>query len=63
LALYYVEELTLKEIGAVLHLSESRVCQLHARTLMTLRARLTTPPPAPAPRPNPLFAGQVLANV
>lgn len=63
LALYYVEELTLKEIGAVLHLSESRVCQLHARTLMTLRARLTNTPPAPERRPTPHFAGQVLANV
>jgi RNA polymerase sigma factor for flagellar operon FliA len=30
LSLYYFEELTLKEIGKVLEVSESRVCQLHA---------------------------------
>lgn len=41
LSLYYYEELTLKEIGAVLNISESRVCQLHARAVMGLRARLT----------------------
>ena len=40
LALYYYEELTLKEIGAVLNVSESRVCQLHARAIMNLRAIL-----------------------
>ncbi|MGH2523676.1 MAG: sigma-70 family RNA polymerase sigma factor, partial [Anaerolineales bacterium] len=40
LALYYNEELTLKEIGAALHLSESRVCQLHAQAVMNLRALL-----------------------
>ena len=41
LALYYYEELTLKEIGAVLDVSESRVCQLHARSIMNLRASLS----------------------
>lgn len=40
LSLYYYEELTLKEIGAVLDISESRVCQLHIRALLRLRARL-----------------------
>lgn len=40
MSLYYVEELTLKEIGAVLELSESRVCQLHARAITQLRAVL-----------------------
>lgn len=40
MSLYYVEELTLKEIGAVLDLSESRICQLHARALTQLRAVL-----------------------
>ena len=40
LSLYYYDELTLKEIGAVLDLSESRICQLHARAVMTLRAML-----------------------
>lgn len=38
MSLYYVDELTLKEIGAVLDLSESRVCQLHARAITHLRA-------------------------
>lgn len=40
LSLYYHDELTLKEIGAVLDLSESRVCQLHARAVLSLRAAL-----------------------
>lgn len=40
LALYYYEELTLKEIGAVLEVSESRVCQLHSRAIMNLRSAL-----------------------
>jgi len=38
--LYYFEELTLKEIGQVLGISESRVCQIHARTLLRLRSGL-----------------------
>jgi RNA polymerase sigma factor for flagellar operon FliA len=37
LMLYYFDELTLKEIGAILGLSESRVCQIHARVLTKLR--------------------------
>ncbi len=41
LSLYYYEELTLKEIGTVLGVSESRACQLHARAVMTLQALLT----------------------
>jgi len=40
LALYYQEELTLKEIGSVLDVTESRVCQLHARALQELREKL-----------------------
>ena len=40
MALYYDEELTLKEVGAVLELSESRVCQIHGQALLRLRARL-----------------------
>lgn len=40
LSLYYYEELTLKEIGEVLGVTESRVSQLHARTVMNLRALL-----------------------
>ena len=37
LNLYYYEELTLKEIGAVLEVSESRVCQIHTAALKELR--------------------------
>lgn len=40
LALYYDEELNLKEIGAVLGVSESRVSQLHSQATLRLRARL-----------------------
>lgn len=40
LALYYQEGLTLKEIGSVLEISESRVCQLHSRVLSRLRKLL-----------------------
>jgi len=40
LALYYKEGLTLKEIGRVLEISESRVCQIHARALDRLRNKL-----------------------
>jgi RNA polymerase sigma factor for flagellar operon FliA len=41
LSLYYDEELNLKEIGAVLGVSESRVSQLHSQCAARLRARLT----------------------
>jgi len=40
LSLYYYEELTFKEIGAVLEITESRVCQLHARAIYDLKARM-----------------------
>ena len=42
LSLYYEQELTMKEISAVLEVSESRVCQLHARALHRLRAHMGT---------------------
>jgi RNA polymerase sigma factor FliA len=38
--LYYFENLTLAEIGGVLGVTESRVCQLHTRAVLRLRARL-----------------------
>lgn len=38
--LYYYEELTMKEIGLTLEMSESRVCQIHSRLLARLRAHL-----------------------
>ncbi|MBV6416132.1 MAG: RNA polymerase sigma factor FliA [Steroidobacteraceae bacterium] len=40
MSLYYNDELNLKEIGAVLGVTESRVCQLHGQALVRLRARL-----------------------
>ncbi len=40
LSLYYTEELTLKEIGQVLEVSESRVCQLHSQAMKKLRKHL-----------------------
>jgi RNA polymerase sigma factor FliA len=40
LALYHYEELTMKEVGAVLGIGESRVSQIHTTALLRLRARL-----------------------
>lgn len=41
LVLYYYEDLTLKEIGQVLNVTESRVSQLHTKANLRLRAKLT----------------------
>jgi len=40
ISLYYYDELTLKEIGEVLTLTESRICQIHTAILVKLKARL-----------------------
>lgn len=40
MSMYYDDELNLKEIGAVLKVTESRVCQLHGQALVRLKARL-----------------------
>jgi RNA polymerase sigma factor for flagellar operon FliA len=40
IALYYMEELTMKEIGAVLSITESRVCQIHTQAVLRLRGTL-----------------------
>jgi RNA polymerase sigma factor for flagellar operon FliA len=40
LSLYYERSLTLKEIGEILDVTESRVCQIHTRALARLRARV-----------------------
>jgi len=40
LALYYDEEMNLKEIGAILDVSESRVCQIHSQAIHRLKARM-----------------------
>lgn len=40
LNLYYYERLTLKQIGTVLNVSESRVCQLHSKAIINLRNKI-----------------------
>ncbi len=40
ISLYYYEELTLKEIGKVLEITESRVCQLHSQTMHRLKTKM-----------------------
>jgi len=40
LSLYYDEEMNLREIGATLNISESRVCQIHGQALLRLKARM-----------------------
>lgn len=42
MALYYDEELNLREIGAVMGVSESRVSQIHSQAVIRLQARMTT---------------------
>jgi RNA polymerase sigma factor for flagellar operon FliA len=42
--LYYYEELTLREIGEVLGVTESRVSQLHTKAVLRLKARLSGGP-------------------
>ena len=42
LSLYYERDLNLKEIGAVLGVTESRVCQIHGQALARLRAGINT---------------------
>jgi len=42
LVLYYYEDLTLKEIGQVLEVTESRISQLHTKAILRLRAKLTS---------------------
>lgn len=58
LSLYYFEELTMKEVGAVLGIGESRISQIHAALLVRLRAKLrarlhAAPPGLPPRRAEP----------
>jgi len=39
-ALYYYEEMTLKEIGEALRISESRVSQIHTKAILRLKGRM-----------------------
>src|SRR5712692_10982200 len=43
LTLYYYEGLTLAEIGSLLGVTESRVCQIHTKSILQLRSRLAEP--------------------
>ena len=43
LSLYYWEELTMKEIGKIMHLTEGRVCQLHNQALIRLKPQVGVP--------------------
>jgi RNA polymerase sigma factor for flagellar operon FliA len=43
LTLYYYEGLTLAEIGLVLGVTESRVCQIHTKAVLQLRSKMTEP--------------------
>ena len=40
LMMYYYDELTLKEIGDILDLTESRICQIHSKAIIKLRSKL-----------------------
>ncbi len=40
IALYYYENLTLREIGEVLGVTESRISQLHTKAVLRLRSRM-----------------------
>lgn len=58
IALYYQEGLTMKEIGRVMGISESRVCQIHTKTLKKLRSAIDSLGERPSERPEPAAAGQ-----
>ncbi len=40
ITLYYYEELTFKQIGKVMEVSESRICQIHSQVINNLRTKL-----------------------
>ena len=40
LALYYLEDMNLREIAEVFHLTESRICQIHAQAILAIRSYL-----------------------
>ena len=40
ISLYYYEDLNMKEIGNILGITESRVCQIHTKSVLRLRSKL-----------------------
>ena len=40
ISLYYYEDLNMKEIGGILGITESRVCQIHTKAILRLRSKL-----------------------
>jgi RNA polymerase sigma factor for flagellar operon FliA len=48
LTLYYYEGLTLGEIGGILGVTESRICQIHTKAVIQLRSKLAEPQREPA---------------
>jgi RNA polymerase sigma factor for flagellar operon FliA len=40
LTMYYYEELTMKEIGRIFKVTESRVCQIHTKAVLHLKSKL-----------------------
>jgi RNA polymerase sigma factor for flagellar operon FliA len=65
LSLYYCEELTMREIGQVLELTESRIAQIHTTAMLHLRAtlqNLTHDADAPAASPRPGCPSAVVAS-
>src|SRR5579883_59740 len=64
LALYYQEEMTMKEISRIMQVSESRVCQLHMQAVLRLRTALNLGKVKAAKRPRAtLEASQKVRNV
>jgi RNA polymerase sigma factor for flagellar operon FliA len=57
LSLYYYEEFTMKEIGALLGVNESRVSQLHTKAMLRLRGKLGKVMPDPEARLRAASAG------
>jgi RNA polymerase sigma factor for flagellar operon FliA len=45
LALYYFESMTLAQIGDILGVTESRICQIHTKAVMSLRTKMQDPVP------------------
>jgi hypothetical protein len=41
--MYYIDELTFKQIGEVLGVTESRICQIHTQMVLALRSRMVDP--------------------